>query len=65
VRVHPRLFCFILSGAPNPQAAVGFLLGAQAKTAMTENRLDVETLVLAGTITAVPSQIRALVDQGE
>jgi hypothetical protein len=32
---------------------------------MAENGLDVETPVLAGTVAAVPSQIRALVDQGK
>jgi molybdate/tungstate transport system substrate-binding protein len=58
----------VLSGSPNPQGAVGFLvflLGPQGKTVMTENGLDVETPVLAGTVAAVPSQIRALVDQGK
>jgi molybdate/tungstate transport system substrate-binding protein len=56
----------VLRGAPNPQGAVGFvsfLLGPQGKTVMTENGLDVEKPVLAGTMTAVPSQIRALVDR--
>jgi len=55
-----------LRDAPNPEGAAGFvsfLLGPQGKTVMTENGLDVEKPVLAGTITAVPSQIRAVVDQ--
>jgi molybdate/tungstate transport system substrate-binding protein len=58
----------ILRGAPNPQGAVGFvsfLLGPQGKSVMTENGLDVEKPVLAGATTAVPSQIRALVDQSK
>jgi molybdate/tungstate transport system substrate-binding protein len=58
----------ILRGAPNPPGAVGFvgfLLGPQGKTVMTENGLDVEKPVLAGTMTAVPPQIRALVDQSK
>jgi molybdate/tungstate transport system substrate-binding protein len=37
----------------------------KGKTVMAENGLDVETPVLAGTVAAVPSQIRALVDQGK
>jgi molybdate/tungstate transport system substrate-binding protein len=58
----------ILRGAPNPPGAVefvGFLLGPQGKTVMTENGLDVQKPVLAGTMTAVPPQIRALVDHSK
>jgi molybdate/tungstate transport system substrate-binding protein len=58
----------ILSGAPNPQGAVdfvSFLLGPQGRTVMTGNGLDVQKPVLAGTLAAVPPQIRALVDQGK
>jgi molybdate/tungstate transport system substrate-binding protein len=58
----------ILRGAPNPQGAVGFvtfMLGPQGKNIMTENGLDVEKPVLAGTMTAVPPQIGALVDQSK
>jgi molybdate/tungstate transport system substrate-binding protein len=55
----------VLNGAPNPQGAVdfvGFLLGSQGKSVMAANGLDVETPVLAGSMTAVPPQIRAFVD---
>jgi molybdate/tungstate transport system substrate-binding protein len=58
----------ILRGAPNPQGAldfVSFLLGPQGRAVMTENGLDVEKPVLAGTMPAVPSQIRALVDRSK
>ncbi|MBV8737337.1 MAG: extracellular solute-binding protein [Alphaproteobacteria bacterium] len=56
----------ILRGAPNPQGAVdfvSFLLGPQGKKVMTENGLDVQKPALAGILTTVPLQIRALVDQ--
>jgi molybdate/tungstate transport system substrate-binding protein len=58
----------ILSGAPNRQGAVdfvSFLLGPPGRTVMTENGLDVQKPVLAGTMTAVPPPIRALVDRGK
>lgn len=58
----------VLDAAPNPQGAVGFvsfLLGPQGKSEMTDYGLDVEKPVLAGTMTAIPSQIRALVDQSK
>jgi molybdate/tungstate transport system substrate-binding protein len=57
-----------LRNALNPQGAisfVGFLLGLQGRTVMTENGLDVQKPALAGTVTAVPSQIRALVDRSK
>jgi molybdate/tungstate transport system substrate-binding protein len=58
----------ILRDAPNPQGAVSFvsfLLGPQGRAVMTENGLDVVTPVLAGTVTAVPPPVRALVDQSK
>jgi molybdate/tungstate transport system substrate-binding protein len=58
----------ILRGAPNVPGAVdfvSFLLGPQGKMVMTENGLDVVTPSLAGTMTAVPAQIRTLVDHGK
>jgi molybdate/tungstate transport system substrate-binding protein len=58
----------ILRSAPNMPGAVdfvSFLLGPQGKMVMTDNGLDVQKPALAGTLTAVPPQIRALVDQGK
>lgn len=58
----------ILRGAPNPQDALGFvafMLGPQGKSVMTQNGLDIEKPVLGGTMTAVPPQLRALVDQSK
>jgi molybdate/tungstate transport system substrate-binding protein len=58
----------ILSGAPNAPSAVdfvSFLLGSQGRTVMTENGLDVQKPVLAGTMATVPPQIRALVDRSQ
>jgi len=55
----------VLRGASNPQGAaafVAFMLGPQGKSVMTENGLDVEKPVLAGTVSAAPSQIRALAE---
>ena len=56
----------VLAGAANPPGAVDFvtfLLGPQSRTVMTANGLEVTKPVLAGTMTAVPAPIRAIVDQ--
>jgi molybdate/tungstate transport system substrate-binding protein len=58
----------VLRNAPNTQGAVSFvsfLLGPQGRALIDQNGLDIVTPILAGTVIAVPPQLRTLVDQGK
>jgi molybdate/tungstate transport system substrate-binding protein len=58
----------ILHGAPDPRGAeqfVAYLLGEQGRTLMKEHGLDLVKPTLTGTATAVPPEIRSLVDQAK
>ncbi|HTV89813.1 MAG TPA: extracellular solute-binding protein [Stellaceae bacterium] len=58
----------ILHGAPDPNGAerfVAFLLGAQGRNLMTEHGLAVDTPVLTGAASALPTGLRTLVAQAK